>query len=204
MLKIKRWDEPDFWMEYKRKNPRHSYKDLNNSDDGVSTRKALHQYLIKSQGYLCAYCCISISTKSSLNEHIRPQNGTGYEQYSMDYDNLIVSCCSSDTCSNKKGSAFDEGLFVSPLDPDCNTHFKFYPNGEIEGTDEKGRYTCELLNLNSYRLKQLRKATYKSCCAYNDDGFVLSEYLTAHDGKFESFYDMVEYFYNLKHFSVSI
>lgn len=204
MRKINRKKEPDFWIEYKRLHPNESYMDLDKSIQGRTTRQDLRNYLLRSQYGLCAYCCRGIGIESSLNEHIKPQ--AKYPKQTMEYENIIVSCRSEGstlTCGANKGNEYDETLFVSPLE-DCEGHFMFYPNGQIEGTGERGQYTCDLLNLDAYELQRARKAQYKICESYQNAELVHTCFLTpGEDGKQEPFADMIQYFYERGDFGIS-
>lgn len=199
--------EPDFWKEYKRNHRRDTYNDLGATADGAQIRSALREHLVQSQNYLCAYCCKQIETNSALNEHIKPKGVARYTRFSMDYDNLIASCITEgkdSTCGARKGNQYNEALFISPLQEDCNDHFSFAMNGEIIGTTEKGRYMIDLLNLNSYRLKQARAATIKACFAYPEENWIKNYYLTPDaEGKLSQFADMIEKYYQDGFFSVS-
>jgi uncharacterized protein (TIGR02646 family) len=97
----------------------------------------------------------------SLNEHIHPEDY--YPNETMDCGNIVVSCANDNKiCGPMKDNKYDEKLFVSPLDDDCEEHFAFFPNGEIVGVTDKGKYTASLLGLDSsYKLKQARAAVYK-------------------------------------------
>lgn len=204
MRKITRQKEPNFWIEYKKKYPKTQYSELKNSLEGNEIRRRLREYLIKAQYGLCAYCCCKINLDNSLNEHIRPQDS--YPKETMDYHNLIASCRSEGvdfTCGSKKDNDYDEKLFVSPLETDCEEKFIFYPNGEIEGLGERGKYTCELLNLNSYELQKARKAQYKICESYGNADLVYQYFLEpTEDGKLEAYADMIKYFYERGDFDV--
>lgn len=205
MRKIERYDEPDFWIEYKRRNTNTSYDDLQKSEYGISTRRKLREHLIKSQYYLCAYCCKRIDVENSLNEHIKPKGDGKYSRFSMNYDNIVASCKSEgkeECCSAKKKDKYDEFKFISPLMDGCEAHFNYLPTGEIEGTTDEGEYTCELLGLNNYSLRQARKAQIKVCEAFNDEALVKEYYLTDIDGKLEPYADCVDYFYKQGYFGV--
>ncbi|MBE5965286.1 MAG: hypothetical protein E7252_10290 [Lachnospira sp.] len=79
----------------------------------------------------------------------------------MDYNNIVASCygfAGDETCGAKKENEYDETRFVSPLDSECEANFSYNPNGHMEGDE----YTIELLNLNSYKLKQAREAVYRT------------------------------------------
>ncbi len=198
MKRITRKNEPDFWIKYKRSHPRELYSDLDKTVTGTEIRRYLRQYLLNSQNGLCAYCCRRIEMDNSLNEHIKPQ--LYYPDQSMIYENIIVSCKSVGTdvtCGNRKGHEYDEKLFVSPLEPDCEEKFIFYPNGQVEGSNEQGKYTCQILNLNAYELQRARRAQYKVCADYHDSDMIHTYFLTpSEDGMLESFADMIQYFYN--------
>ena len=117
--------------------------------------------LINEQKYLCAYCCGRIDIKHSHNEHIEPQNPGKYiSRRSLDYTNIVASCMGfkgGKTCGLHKGNDYDPAQFISPLQPDCEAAFKYYPDGTIGGDS----YTIDLLNLNFYELKNARKAVYR-------------------------------------------
>ena len=204
MRKINRNREPEFWIQYKHLHPGEQYADLRKSKDGSIIRREIRRYLLQSQCGLCAYCCRKIEIDGSLNEHIKPQ--ASYPKQSMNYDNLIVSCKTEGvdaTCGARKGNKFEEGLFVSPLQEDCEEKFVFYPNGQIEGVDEAGEYTSQVLNLNAYELQRARRAQYKVCASYHDAGIVQSCFLVpTEDGQMEPFADMVQYFYERGHFAI--
>lgn len=204
MRRISREAEPDFWMEYKRLHPKERYSDLKNSTAGNEVRHNLRRFLLQSQYGLCAYCCRKIGMENSLNEHIRPQSV--FHNESMNYDNIIVSCRTEDvnaTCGVKKENEYDENLFVSPLEQDCESQFIFYPNGQIEGLGERGEYTCRILNLNAYELQNARKAQYKICESYHDAEMIHKYFLVpSEDGMLEAFADMIQYFYERGDFDI--
>ncbi len=197
MKKIDRREEPDFWIEYKRLHPRQCYADLKKTPEGNELRRRMRMYLVESQYGLCAYCCRKVGIDDSLNEHIRPQSV--YSDESMEYDNLVASCKTEGTdatCGARKGNDYDQNLFVSPLDEECEKKFVFYPNGEMEGIGDGGRYTCELLNLNAYELQRARRAQYKTCVDYHNADMVYTYFLLPDEkGELEPYCDMVRYFH---------
>lgn len=197
MRKINKGTEPDFWAAYKKSHPREQYKDLEQSADGNELRRNLREYLLWAQHGLCGYCCRRIGLDNSLNEHIKPKSA--YPNVSMDYGNIIASCRTEGehaTCGVKKENSYDEKLFVSPLEEGCEEEFIFYPNGQMEGVGERGKYTVETLNLNDYGLQRARMAQYKVCASYGDAELVYSYFLLPDvDGNLEAFADMVQYFY---------
>lgn len=121
----------------------------------------------------------------------------------MEYDNIVANCrgdLPEPTCSTRKKNAFNEKLFVSPLDTDCESHFAFAPNGEVYGTTEQGKYTIELLGLNAYRLKMARYAMIQSCDNYGDAELVRELFLIQADGKLGRFADAIQYLYDKGYF----
>lgn len=98
----------------------------------------------------------------------------------------------------RKGDTEDSENFISPLQEDCEEHFRFFPDGRIEGVTNEGKVTIQSLNLNDYALIDARKNQYKACCKmaeYCGKEYILSEYIREHDGKLHRFVDMITYFY---------
>ena len=195
MRTIVKLPEPDFWSEYRRRNPNIRYSDLDCSEEGRDLRKKIREYMIDNQHGLCAYCCREIDDKHSLNEHIAPQQQ--YPDRTMDYENL-VACCNADpdTCEKRKKNKYDPDLFISPLQKNCEEHFSFSFDGTIRGITPQGKYTVGLLNLNSYRLQQARRAHLITALNYHDKEFVTKYFLTPSecDGKMRQFPDIIGYF----------
>lgn len=197
MIRIKDRQEPEFWKQYQKAHPKDRYDDLELSEEGINVRSMLRQTLVESQHALCAYCCRRINISNAINEHIKPRNTWPDAKYSMDFENLIASCRTEDTCGSKKKNSYDEHLFVSPLQEDCMSHFRFLLNGEIEGTTDAGKYTVKLLNLNSYQLRKARAATMRACIAYQNPELIKEIYLSPNaDGKLEAYSDIVLWFFD--------
>lgn len=153
MIYIKKNTEPEWLTEYKRRNPTATY----DSESFSGFREQLRKELVKEQHNLCAYCCCQISDDKAHNEHIEPRNPRkGSSTKTLDYSNIVASCNNADRCGAKKGNDYEVSEFISPLNPECEDTFIYYPDGEMEGND----YTIGLLNLNSYELKEARKAVY--------------------------------------------
>lgn len=170
MRRIIRGSAPEFWIKGRRN--RRFYRELTD-EAGYKLKRSLREHLIETQRGLCGYCCRAISMSDSHNEHIKPQDS--FDQLSMDYENLIASCNTGDTCGRIKGNKFDE-RFISPLDNDCERHFKYALDGTIIGVTESGRITIDLLNLNSYALKAMRRSVLRSCQGWRDKALVEQYY----------------------------
>lgn len=191
MRKIEKTSEPIELAEFKKKKPKKIYDDLN-----PELRMMIRQKLVVEQRYICAYCCRRIDSNNATNEHIKPRSS--YPQCSLDYDNLVASCQEKQTCDKHKEDKYDSDLFVSPLESNCQSHFRFHPNGEIEGLSERGKYTIDLLNLNAYSLVTARHNLMKEL-DFADISYI--EYLLNEDeSRLPIFTDMIEYFMSIGFF----
>lgn len=197
MRKIVKDTTPDFWGAYLRRHPHSRYDDLEHTETGQQLRKQVREHMLEQQKMICCYCCKSINSSNSHNEHIKPRSF--FPGNSMDYDNLLVSCCTSNTCGMAKENHYNPLMFISPLMEDCEEHFRFLTDGRIEGITDKGADTIECLNLNAYSLVQARKQQYKECCdmaQYMGKEYVFTEYVQEKDGQLPRFVDMITYFYS--------
>lgn len=188
MLFITKGEEPEWLLEYKRKNPKSKYSDSSFAE----YRQELSDVLRKEQKYLCAYCCGRISADNSHNEHIEPQNPKGgTSDKSLVYTNIVASCNgigNSRNCGEYKENRYDESRFVSPLNEKCEECFSYYPNGTIQGDS----YTIDLLNLNSYALKEARAAVYKVIKNMSKDDIRLI--FNAQGDELPQFYNVIKWF----------
>ena len=187
MIYIIKEDEPDFLLEFKRKNPKGTY----DSKEFQPYRSELTKFLLKEQKGICAYCCGRIKNGNVHNEHIEPRHpGTFTSKRSLDYTNLVASCNTLRTCGTKKENDYDETRFVSPLNPDCEDKFTYYPNGTIEGDS----YTIDLLNLNDYELREARKAVYKKLQGLNRD--MIEMVYVNNQEEYPVYYDVIKWYMN--------
>ena len=70
----------------------------------------------------------------------------------------LLHATKKNTCGSHKHNEYDKEQFISPLDKDCESKLRYNAfSGEIKVTDEN-EYTVDLLNLNEYRLIQIRRA----------------------------------------------
>lgn len=233
MKRIIKGNAPDFWSSYIRRNPNHKYADLDHTADGRAVRNELREHLAKGQMNICCYCCCQLSPDNTHNEHIKPESK--YDQFTMDYENIVASCtrgknASRFTCGMKKGNDYDEHLFVSPLEENCDSHFIFYSNGSIDSDTEQGKYTIKLLGLQeSKSLRESRKSQYttvyttcsgmvidlcQGISSVNGDDYkeakemyqdffaemIMPTYFSDTDGQFPAYVDMLEYFKKQGHF----
>lgn len=166
MKRIYKNDEPQEILQwkskFKNKNGRvPRYSDLNEVEN-LPHKIFLKNSLISEQGHICCYCCKPIDTKNSHIEHIRPKERDEYRAISLEYENLLASCQGyhdrEENCGHSKDNAFNEELFVSPLEENCESLFEFSDRGKIKAADgnERAAYTIEILNLDTEQLNAAR------------------------------------------------
>lgn len=207
MRQIQKRMEPkeitDWKSKFKKKNGREpNYGDLtSDSDAGKKQIKAkLKEALLQEQYYLCCYCCAQITMESSHIEHFRPKGKQGYEKLSLAYENMHACCKVKGQCGDKKGSNFDEKLMISPLSRECETSYSFGVGGEILVSCNEGpaEYTKELLDLNSERLKNARRAAMWAAEVFDVEDEqerqnLIAEYSTPEAGELVPFCDIILY-----------
>lgn len=169
---------PPYHLEKRRQkepipiNPGSAWKNFRVTEE-MRNRLKLEQY------DLCAYCEISLNELGTHIEHVKPKNQ--FPELTFDYSNLVLSCLevvnidvlpyNEITCGHYKdrknrenGITYDEQLFISPREPDCQRYFFYDPNGKVRphprlSSEEQTRalYTINLLGLNNKRLIRLRR-----------------------------------------------
>ncbi|NES01326.1 MAG: TIGR02646 family protein, partial [Symploca sp. SIO1B1] len=144
-------------------------------------KRDVYAALLQEQGYLCCYCMIRITNSNNSAqagnedsdpchiEHLKPQEK--FPQLDLDYNNLLASCKAEQSktnppppsrCGYKKDNWYDEKLLVSPLQPDCESFFRYSITGEIMPVADPEKHTAaqatiERLGLNLDRLRDKRK-----------------------------------------------
>lgn len=102
-------------------------------------KTALLAGLLAEQGCLCAYTMRLVEGISAHVEHIKPETVCRAERRGsdLDYDNL-VACFPRDGMKSRyrygaqaRGDWWNPGLFVTPLQPNCEQRFRFNLCGEI-------------------------------------------------------------------------
>ncbi|MBE9194942.1 TIGR02646 family protein [Synechocystis sp. LEGE 06083] len=150
---LQRWKQQsnDHWQ------PR--YADL-----GSDLKRRIKQALMQEQGYLCCYCEQKLDLEDSHIEHFRPQSDPEVDP--LDFNNLLCSCQNQNKkgeprhCGNLKDNWFDPALLISPLDPKCETSFKFTADGYIQPRHEQDQAaitTITKLGLDIPALRALRR-----------------------------------------------
>lgn len=143
-------------------------------------------YLLKEQGYICAYCMQRISETEMKIEHLNPRHNCKTEEEKLS-DNNMVAVCKGITdaehhCDTKRGNLIAHlqflSIFPTQSNPTCEdlTHFV---SGNFKVKDGNPVIEDDIntkLNLNCNALKTARNATEQGFIdglitkAY-DDGF---------------------------------
>lgn len=152
MRLIAKGQEPTELTAWKKINPNGRYQELDNSEQGKSTRQAIRRTAIKEQFGLCAYCCKQINETNSTNEHIASQRAAPNK--TLDFANIVASCETPKRCNQARGS---EELQLTPLMPECETELRFYLSGKVEGITERAAKTINALALDTQAVREIRK-----------------------------------------------
>lgn len=129
----------------------------------------VREALLTEQGGLCAYTMVPMTGSKCHVEHIKPQaqsraSNTIKETY--DYKNLVACYPGNEPPgheefgANKKGDAWDEKKFVSPLKASCEQQFRFSIDGGVCAAKAKGNagWTIDVLGLDCAVLTEWRRA----------------------------------------------
>jgi len=122
----------------------------------------------------CAYCERCVPLASTPIEHIRPKSRCRFPEYTFCYRNLVLSCNTHGTCTDRKGNDWDDA-FVPPTDARCETWFCCDLNGLVGPSDglagpdrDAVALTIRMVNLNHPHLKTAREnllLTIERACA---------------------------------------
>lgn len=126
-------------------------------------KESIRASLMAEQGYICCYCEIRLTERTSHIEHFAPRSR--FPQESLDYQNLLCSCQREldrgepRHCGSLKGDWYDSRLLVSPLDQGCETRFAYTGDGRIipaDSHDQAAAATILRLGLDIPKLRDLR------------------------------------------------
>jgi len=194
MKYIQKAPEPEEFVQWKRDKPKkyqsNDWKKLN-----PLPKNALHEALLKEQGYICCYCECALTKDNSHIEHFVPKKGPYADpNLTFEYQNLLCSCDGNaghpenkglTHCGNRKDDWFDATLMVSPLNEDCANYFRYTTTGQILPTEEceKQQAAQETINrchLNHPILKKMRHEALKRIVlqSLTDNTTLLSDSLT--------------------------
>ncbi|NRT87315.1 retron system putative HNH endonuclease [Clostridium beijerinckii] len=181
MLKVNKEQEPDFLLDYKKKHTPKSWKDYNKDD---IRNKIKENILLVEQEEYCPYCEKRIYTNDDGHiEHIKPRDF--YPKGFQDYNNILVSCNEKNSCGIYKKNNYDD-KFINQVIDNPNDYFYYsIASGEIipksndKNSNEylRANYTIDILKLNSYELKEARKALIDALEVYRENYEEYSEYI---------------------------
>ncbi|CAD6873081.1 retron system putative HNH endonuclease [Methylomonas fluvii] len=157
MRLIAKGQEPIELTTWKKANPHGRYQELDNSEQGKSTRRAIRQAAIKEQFGLCAYCCKQIDKTNSNNEHLVSQRAA--PNLTVDFANIVASCNTPRRCNQARGS---KDLLLTPLMPECETELRYLLSGKVEGKTERASEAIEVLALDTLAIREERKVLVDS------------------------------------------
>jgi uncharacterized protein (TIGR02646 family) len=174
---------------------------------GSDLKNTIKQALMQEQGYICCYCEQRLDPDDSHIEHFRPQSDRTVDP--LDFDNLLCSCQNQIKkreprhCGNLKGNWFDSALLISPLDPQCETSFKFTADGYIQprqDQDQAAITTINRLGLDIPVLRALRRQAIEpfldeSLSPEELDMFVEKYLLPSSTGEFSPFWSSIHYLF---------
>lgn len=152
MNKINKIGEPISLTTFKINNPTLVYGDLTYGNEFI--RKDIRVSCVKEQYYLCVYCCDRITLSSCHNEHIIPQSHSLGQTLTLDYNNIVASCQSSNHCGHKKKNQL---INLTPLDLNCENDIIYQLNGKMTHTTPDAQQTISVLNLRNNGLVYKRR-----------------------------------------------
>lgn len=141
--------------------------------------------LIEEQGFICCYCNRELKPENEevVIEHNKPRSNCSEEE-KIDYLNMLASCDGilkkgdrkyipkeDHCCDRYRGNK----EVISPLDPLCESYFKYNWSGEIIGESEKASQTIKYLNLNIDDLKKDRRDTIEGFLFVDENEIVTEE-----------------------------
>lgn len=160
MIYIQKASEPKELVEHRSK----KYSTYDNCPTDVKDQ--IKEYLLKEQGFVCAYCMKKIISKEAIIEHFVCQSFD--KTLDLDYKNMLGVCDggknskgSEQTCDAKKGNLSLEK--INPTDKEKIKLIKYKNDGTIYSEDPiADNELNEILNLNaeSFYLTVNRKSTY--------------------------------------------
>lgn len=181
MLIVNKEQEPNILLEYKKKYSPKSWDDYNKDD---IKSKIKENILVLEQKEYCPYCEKRLYyNKDGHIEHIKPRDI--YPKEFQSYDNLLVSCNQKNSCGMYKKNKYDD-KFINPVIDNPKKYFNYnIANGEIvpknndENSNEyiRATYSINVLNLNSYELKEARKVLIDMLEVYRENYEEYNEYL---------------------------
>jgi uncharacterized protein (TIGR02646 family) len=176
---IQKRNEPDELKEWRSRNSNDINFDYELMRKDHNVVEAVTRSLLEEQGWLCAYTGLSIDEQKCHLEHLKPQKHcTGGE--TVLYSNIVACYPEPNTPSKLPYGAHkkdhwpapnEQHLFVSPLDPSCESRFIFNLRGQIKSKagDQAAAMTITKLGLDYSVLEDKRKAAIQGTIGKEND-----------------------------------
>lgn len=192
MRRITKGIPPDCLTDWIRANgsPPDSEPVVNMTYDGGFQNKAeLKQALVAEQLQLCGYTGCRVDPANSHIEHMKPQSVCRQELEArggvfgrdlcddLDYHNMIAAVTVNGHKpfgASARGNKYDPGLFVSPVEIGCDSHFRYDLTGDVRAQDQRGDYMIGILNLRHDDLAGRRRG---QLAAFFEIELLTTEYL---------------------------
>ena len=143
------------------------------------------------------YAAIAVVNSTITHiEHFKPRQL--YPGLALEYENLHASCDSSKSnnrhCGHLKGNIDPVGKIISPLEKNCASHFTYDRLGHIRAAagDTLAESTIRLLGLDKPALVAGRRMAILT--VENN----IEDWRDVDQGDLPGFYNIVEYYLNLK------
>jgi uncharacterized protein (TIGR02646 family) len=176
---IQKKNEPDELKEWRSRysNDINFDYELMRKDHNVV--EAVTRSLLEEQGWLCAYTGLSIDEQKCHLEHLKPQKHCTAGETVL-YSNIVACYPEPNTPYKLPYGAHkkdhwpvpnEQHLFVSPLDPSCESRFIFNLRGQIKSKagDQAAAMTITKLGLDYSVLEDKRKAAIQGTIGKEND-----------------------------------
>ena len=115
-------------------------------------KEIIKEKLLLEQGFICCYTGVRIDKDTSHIEHLLPQS-LCLKNEDVDYNNMLAAFPKTETANFPYGAKKrgNKHLPITPLQPACETRFKFLEDGTIEpvdSNDNDAKLTIKNLELN--------------------------------------------------------
>lgn len=156
MIHIDKNLEPRNLTHFRESTPAASYSGL-----PTNIKDEIRGYLLKEQGYVCAYCMRRIKLETTSIEHYAPQSIN--DTNDLNYENMLGVCFGNEgdpykrqTCGSHRGNS---QLTVNPLVKGSVGKIEYSRDGHIKSKDATIDHDLnETLNLNVSLLVSNRKS----------------------------------------------
>ncbi|MGN2432384.1 retron system putative HNH endonuclease [Pseudomonas syringae] len=141
-------------------------------------KRELHNSLLQEQNFSCCYCGREIELDNSHIEHFRPQEH--YLPLALEYNNLHASCLRETKpgnplhCGHYKSNWFDEHLYISPTEDDCEQRFRYLLTGKIQSTHLTDLPAATMIEKLALDIAYLTKRRQEAIAGVFDEQFISS------------------------------